>query len=62
MRKQPEKALAEGLEQTAAYMDRCGTTEGHLLLFDRRPDRTWEEKISRTEETHAGRKIVVWGL
>ncbi|MBI4603760.1 MAG: ATP-binding protein [Planctomycetes bacterium] len=62
VRKQPEKALAEGLEQTVAYMDRCGTQEAHLLLFDRRPDRTWDERIFRREEAHAGKRVVVWGV
>lgn len=39
--------LAEGLPRTAAYMDRCGTDDGHLIVFDRRADRKWEEKIFR---------------
>jgi hypothetical protein len=62
VRKQPEKALEEGLEQTSDYMDRCGTSEGHLVLFDRRAGRTWEEKVSRREEQRRGRSITVWGM
>ena len=30
-----EKTLREGLVQTRAYMDRAGTDEGHLVVFDR---------------------------
>ena len=30
-----ERTLSEGLRQTAAYMDRCGADEGHLVVFDR---------------------------
>ena len=40
------KARAEGLEQMAAYMDRCGATEGWLVIFDRGPGRSWDEKIT----------------
>jgi len=40
-----ESTIEEGLTQIKGYMDKCGTDEGHLLIFDRRTDRTWEEKI-----------------
>lgn len=33
--RQLERVLAQGLGQTAAYARACGTTEAHLLLFDR---------------------------
>jgi hypothetical protein len=57
-----EKTMAEGLEQTNAYMDKCGTAEGHLVIFDRTPERTWEEKIFRREEAYQGKTIAVWGM
>ncbi|MCI0390760.1 MAG: ATP-binding protein [Acidobacteria bacterium] len=57
-----ETLIREGLEQTAGYMDRCGAVEGHLILFDRNPNRTWEEKIFHRAEVHAGRTIEVWGM
>ena len=28
-------------------MDRCGAEAGHLIVFDRAPERTWEEKLFR---------------
>ncbi len=34
------------------YMDRCGTREGHLIIFDR-SERKWEDKIYR-DETSSG--------
>ena len=40
-----ESTIAEGLAQIKGYMDKCGTHQGHLLIFDRRINRTWEEKI-----------------
>jgi len=41
-----DETMKEGLAQTWAYMDRCSTDEGHLLIFDRSVQkRSWEEKI-----------------
>lgn len=53
--------LKRGLEQTAEYMDRCRAEEGHLVIFDRDPARTWDEKIFTRTEQHAGRVIQLWG-
>ena len=52
-----ERTIDEGMEQTAAYMDRCAARTGHLVVFDRRADRSWDEKIFRRD----GRPITVWG-
>ena len=57
-----ERTLAEGLAQTAAYMDRGDARAGHLVVFDRRADRSWEEKVFRREEVVDGRPITVWGM
>jgi hypothetical protein len=57
-----EKSLADGLEQTARYMDIYGCAEGWLALFDRRPERTWEERIYLKKETVAGKTVTVVGL
>lgn len=57
-----ERTLAEGLEQTWAYMDRCGTEEGHLVIFDREPDKPWEHKIFQRVEDCRGKRIAVWGM
>ena len=51
-----------GLEQTAAYMDRCGAESGHLVIFDRHAKRTWREKIYRTEAVVDGSPITIWGM
>jgi hypothetical protein len=56
-----EKTIEEGLEQTSEYMDKCGTDEGHLVIFDRSPDKTWDEKIFQRSEA-AGKIILVWGM
>ena len=56
-----ERTIAEGMEQTAAYMDRCAARTGHLVVFDRRADRSWDEKIFRRDVRRDGRAITVWG-
>ena len=57
-----ETLLDEGLAQTAGYMDRCGAKEGHLVIFDRSPARTWEEKIFHRTATQGAYTIHVWGM
>jgi len=56
------KAYQEGLEQTAKYMNTSNATEGHLVIFDRRENRTWDEKIYDKIETHENKTIHVWGM
>ena len=64
LHKDPERTIADGLALTRGYMDRCGAEAGHLILFDRAPDRTWEDKIFRREAPPgAGRApVTVWGM
>ena len=57
-----EATILEGLAQTADYMDRLGAASGHLVIFDRSPERSWEDKIYRRDEEHEGRTITVWGM
>ena len=58
-----EPLIAEGLEQTAEYMDLVGSVdEGHLIIFDRDSSKSWEERIWHEPREHQGRTIVVWGM
>ena len=57
-----ETTLQEGLAQTWEYADRCGAEEAHLVIFDRRPGRTWDERIWQRSESYAGLSITVWGV
>ena len=57
-----DETLREGLEQTRAYMDRCATAEGHLVIFDRTEGRPWEDKVYRRDETEGGVPVTVWGM
>ena len=62
LHKSLERTVGEGLEQTARYMDRCGSEEGHLVIFDRSEGKRWEDKIFRREERIGDRTIIVWGM
>ena len=62
LRKGLERTIAEGVEQTRGYVDRCGAEAGHLIVFDRTPDRTWAEKIFRRALAGAGAPVTVWGM
>ena len=58
-----DRTVAEGVEQTAAYMDRCGAEAGHLVVFDQRENRSWEDKVFRTAGTaENGVRVAVWGM
>ncbi|MBF0377183.1 MAG: ATP-binding protein [Desulfamplus sp.] len=52
-----DKTIKDGVRQTLEYMDRCGTDEGHLIIFDRTEGKSWEEKIFRKEELRQNEKI-----
>ena len=54
--------LAKGLEQTAEYMDISGAHEGHLVLFDRNPNMSWDEKISNEVVIAHNKQIHVWNM
>jgi hypothetical protein len=57
-----EATMREGLTQTVDYMDKCGASEGYLLVFDRDERKTWEEKIFQRVETMRGVVVQVWGM
>ncbi|MCP4218375.1 MAG: ATP-binding protein [bacterium] len=57
-----EKTIAKGLVQTLSYMDTCGTSNGYLLIFDRRKKTAWKDKIFKETRTIKGTKITVFGM
>ncbi|MEW6750503.1 MAG: ATP-binding protein [Candidatus Latescibacterota bacterium] len=57
-----QRTIQEGLAQTVEYVDRCGAEEAHLVVFDRAPGKSWEEKLFRQEQMHAGRTVTIWGM
>ncbi|MFN2349517.1 MAG: AAA family ATPase [Thioalkalivibrio sp.] len=56
-----EGVISQGLVQTASYASQVGADEAHLVIFNRDPEVTWEERIWETERTVEGRSIGVWG-
>ena len=56
-----ESAVAEAVEQAGEYMDRSGAESGHAVVFDLRPDRTWEERIFRRDPRPGEPPVTVWG-
>lgn len=58
-----ERTIADGVRQTLEYMDKVGgVDEGHFIIFDRTPEKSWDEKIWHDEREFNGRKIMVWGM
>ncbi len=69
LHKSLDATLAQGLAQTWEYADRCGAREAHLVIFDRTPDKPWDEKIFCRFEVYRGTPerplefpITVWGM
>jgi hypothetical protein len=56
-----DAVLAVGLPQTVDYARRCGADEAHLIVFDRRPDSPWDDRIWQREATEQGWALGVWG-
>ncbi|WP_419165163.1 ATP-binding protein [Candidatus Palauibacter sp.] len=58
-----ERTIERGLAQTAAYMDISAADAGHLVIFDMRETRSWDERIFREPRTAPdGKRITVWGM
>ena len=63
LHKSLEQTIADGLEQTADYMDRCDAEAGHLVIFDRREGRRWEDKVFHCRRAaDSGVEIDIWGM
>lgn len=58
-----DRVVEKGLEQTWQYMDTVGAVdEGHLIVFDRTGEKSWEERLWHKPYTYQGHTIVVWGM
>ena len=55
--------ITDGLRQTYEYMDTVGSVdEGHLIIFDRSNEKSWDERIWHEPRNYQGRTIIVWGM
>ena len=58
-----QTVIEDGLRQTFEYMDSVGSVdEGHLIIFDRSKNKTWEERIWHESRQYHDRNIIVWGM
>ena len=57
-----ERVIAEGVEQTVRYVDRCAAESGHLVVIDRRENRSWEEKVFHDRRGGGAVPVHVWGM
>ena len=63
LHKSLEQTIADGLEQTTEYIDRCDAEAGHLAIFDRREGRRWADKVFHDHRTSgSGVEIDIWGM
>ena len=60
--KSMEKTIDAGLQQTWEYMYRCRADEGHLVIFDRSPKKSWKKKRFVMEKRFQAHSITVWGM
>ncbi|MDD2709317.1 MAG: ATP-binding protein [Verrucomicrobiae bacterium] len=56
-----EKTEEEGIAQLMKYLDILGAGEGWLLIFDRREEVSWDQKIYRKEVSRGTKTIHVFG-
>jgi len=57
-----DKTIADGLEQTLDYGERCNADEMHFVVFDRTKRKTWSKKIFKRTRKLRGATIKVWGM
>jgi len=55
------RGKAQGIEQILGYMDKVGSDNGWLVIFDRDPGKSWAERIYVKEETAGGKTVTVVG-
>ena len=56
-----EGYLKKGYSQLLEYMDKCGVSEGSILIFDKNSGKSWDERIFMKEELLSGKRVMVFG-
>lgn len=57
-----ESVVESGVVQLGRYLDTVGLDTGELVVFDVRPDKTWDERLwTREAQTSDGKRIIVLG-
>ncbi len=60
--KRGEETERKGLEKISSYVDLGKPHEAHLLIFNRYPSLSWEQKISDETVTFNAKQIHVWKM
>ncbi len=61
LRGQLETILDKGLKQTVDYGDSFNADELHLIVFNRDPEISWDEKIWHVMRPYKEKQVHVWG-
>lgn len=56
-----ERVREQGIEQLTGYLETMGLPEGHLVIFDQREGRSWEDRLWTERLEHRGRRLWLWG-
>ena len=56
-----DEYIKKGYSQLLGYMDKCKVNEGSMIIFDKKANKTWDERIFFKEDTLDGRKIMIFG-
>jgi hypothetical protein len=56
-----ESVIERGIAQTTRYMDTLACKKGWLLIFDKRPSLSWDEKQFRRHLNEAETQITILG-
>ena len=56
-----DAVIEKGLEQATDYSQRVGADETHLVIFNRDPAVSWDEKIWQSQADYENKTIQVWG-
>ena len=57
-----ESTIAVGLQQTWEYHQRVGGEQAHLIIFNRNPNTTWEQRCFQRQESYQDLMISIWGM
>lgn len=56
-----QATIEQGVQQVAEYADSYNAPEAHLIIFNRDPEISWDDKIWHQGESYRQRTIEVWG-
>lgn len=56
-----DSVVESGIVQLAGYLDSIGASEGWLIVFDQRPNRSWEDRLWAREVTREGKRLHLIG-